>query len=397
MKLVRKPALSEPGRTDQTAPIGQPRREGRTAAPVVEHLEVSAYRIPTATPEADGTISWDSTTLVLVEAQADSGDRGLGYTYASAVAAPLIRDMLAPIVVGCRVDDVRVAWGAMIRTVRNVGRPGIAATAISAVDTALWDLKARATGQPLFLLLGARRDEVPIYGSGGFTTYSKKQLCEQLAGWVDEGIPRVKMKIAKDWGTKPEEDLARVRVARQAIGANAELFVDANGGYSAKQAIQIAHHLVEYGVSWFEEPVSSDQLRQLAFVRQQAPMRVAAGEYGYDPWYFRDMLQAEAVDVIQADATRCLGVTGFLEAGAVAHSFAIPFSAHTAPALHAQVGCAVPEILNVEYFFDHARIEDMFFDGVPRLIGGCLRPDPNRPGLGLELKRQDAERWKIAA
>ncbi len=366
-------------------------------APTVERLDVVVYRIPTATPEADGTIAWDSTTMVLVEAVADSGRRGLGYTYASAAAAPLIRDLLAPIVVGRAVDDLRATWGAMIRAVRNVGRPGIAATAISAVDSALWDLKARIAGLPFFLLLGATRREVPIYGSGGFTTYTEKQLIEQLAGWVGAGIPRVKMKIAKDRGTRPDEDLARVRVARQAIGPHAELFVDANGGYAAKQAIEMARRFAEYGVSWFEEPVSSDQLDQLAFVRQQAPMRVVAGEYGYDPWYFRDMLVAGAVDVLQADATRCLGLTGFLEAGAIAHGFAIPFSAHTAPALHAQVGCVVPEILNIESFFDHVRIEEQLFDGGPRRVDGCLRPDPTRPGLGLDLKRQDAERFRIDA
>lgn len=394
MKPLRARSTARSPGPERAAETPRPRA---TTAPRVERLEVAAYRIPTATPEADGTISWDATTMVLVEAVASSGQRGLGYTYASAAAAPLIRELLAPLVVGRAVDDLRATWGAMIAAVRNVGRPGIASTAISAVDTALWDLKAHLAGQALFILLGAHRHEVPIYGSGGFTTYAEKQLVEQLAGWVEEGIPRVKMKVARDWGTKPDEDLARVGAVRKAIGPNAELFVDANGGYTVKQATEMARRFAEYDVTWFEEPVSSDQRDQLAFVRQHVPMRVAAGEYGYDPWYFREMLVAEAVDVLQADATRCLGVTGFLEAGVIAHSFAIPFSAHTAPSLHAQVGCVVPEILNVEYFYDHARIEEMFFDGVPRRVDGCLCPDPNRPGLGLELKRADAERFRIGA
>jgi L-alanine-DL-glutamate epimerase-like enolase superfamily enzyme len=336
--------------------------------------------------------------MILVEAHATTGQTGLGYTYASAVAAPLIRETLAPVVVGTPVNNVREAWGTMLRTVRNLGRPGIASTAISAVDTALWDLKARLAGQPLFLLLGAHREEVPIYGSGGFTTYDRKQLQGQLGGWVQEGIPRVKMKIAKDWGTRPDEDLERIRWAREAIGPNAELYVDANGGYTTKQAIQLADRFIDDGVTWFEEPVSSDQLDLLAFIRRELPdMRVAAGEYGYDAWYFRAMLQAQAVDVLQADATRCLGVTGFLEAGALAHSFALPFSAHTAPSLHAQVGCAVPELLNVEYFYDHARIEQLLFDGGPHRAGGRLRPDPTRPGLGMELKRAEADQYRISA
>lgn len=363
----------------------------------LQRVDVNVYRVPTDRPEADGTISWDSTTVVLVEAVADSGQRGLGFSYASAAAGELIREMLAQVVIGNRVEDVGAAWGAMVKSVRNLGRPGAASTAISAVDIALWDLKAKMVGLPLFRLLGAYRDEVPIYGSGGFTTYTEKELAEQLGGWVAQGIPRVKMKIGKDWGTKPEEDVARVRVARQAIGPEAELLVDANGAYSAKQTIRLAQRFAEYGVTYFEEPVSSDHLDQLAFVRQHVPMDVAAGEYGYDPWYFRDVLSAGAVDVLQADATRCLGVTGWLQAAALAHSFAIPFSAHTAPSIHAQVGCAAPQLSHVEYFHDHVRIEQMFFDGAPQPTHGSLRPDPSRHGVGLELKRKDAEKWRINA
>src|SRR5437588_3161072 len=161
----------------------------------IERLEVSTYRIPTDRPEADGTISWDSTTMVLVEAVADSGLRGLGFTYASRAAATLIDEMLAEVVVGLPVESLAAAWGAMVDSVRNAGRPGIAATAISAVDIALWDLKARVLGVPLFKLLGPHRDSVPIYGSGGFTSYSEAELVEQLGGWVAQGIPRVKMKV----------------------------------------------------------------------------------------------------------------------------------------------------------------------------------------------------------
>ncbi len=362
----------------------------------IDRLETTAYRIPTDLPEADGTIHWDSTTMVLVEAVADSGERGLGYSYASAAAATVVHEMLEKAVVGCPVDDGRTAQGAMIARVRNAGRPGIASTAISAVDMALWDLKARVAGQPLFRLLGPHREQVPIYGSGGFTSYPDDVLAEQLGGWAQQGIPRVKMKIGTDWGTKPEMDVHRVRVARDAIGPDTQLFVDANGAYSVKQAINLAARFAEHGVTYFEEPVSSDQLDQLAFIRQHIPQDVAAGEYGYDPWYFRDMLRAGAVDILQADATRCLGVTGWLEAAALAHSFAIPFSAHCGPSIHAQVACAAPQIAHIEYFHDHVRIEHMFFDGTLDPVGGCLRPDPSRPGLGLELKRADANQYLIS-
>jgi L-alanine-DL-glutamate epimerase-like enolase superfamily enzyme len=236
---------------------------------------------------------------------------------------------------------------------------------------------------------------VPIYGSGGFTSYTDAQLADQLGGWVQQGIPRVKMKIGTDWGTRSELDVHRVRVARQAIGPDAELLVDANGAYTPKQAISLGARFAEQGVRYFEEPVSSDQLDQLAFIRRHIAQDVAAGEYGFDPWYFRLMLQAEAVDILQADATRCLGVTGWLEAASLAHAFAVPFSAHCAPSIHAQIGCAAPQLSHIEYFHDHARIEHLLFEGVLDPRDGQLRPDPARPGLGLELKRQDARRFEV--
>lgn len=361
----------------------------------VDRLEVSVYRIPTDRPEADGTFRWDATILVLVEAFADSGLSGLGYSYTAAAAGRLIHELLAEAVIGLPVEYNGAAWGRMIRAVRNVGRPGIAATAISAVDTALWDLRARAAGLPLFHLLGAHRESVPIYGSGGFTSYSEAELVEQLARWVGQDISRVKMKIGKDWGTKPEEDLARVRAVWEAIGPDAELFVDANGAYSVKQAITLARRFSEEGVTYFEEPVPFDHLDHLAFVRQHSPIAIASGEYAYDAYDFRNMLEARAVDILQADATRCLGITGCLQAAALAHAFGVPFSTHTAPSIHAHIGCAVPQIEHLEYFHDHVRIEEMLFEGISQPLNGALHLEPGRPGLGLELKRSDAERWLL--
>jgi L-alanine-DL-glutamate epimerase-like enolase superfamily enzyme len=273
--------------------------------------------------------------------------------------------------------------------VRNVGRPGIATDAISALDAALWDLKARLFGVPLATLLGTARTSVPVYGSGGFTSYTVDQLREQLGGWVAAGIARVKMKVGRD----PANDPARVHAAREAIGPAAELFVDANGAYTRKQALDMAARFGAEGVSWFEEPVSSDDLEGLTLLRDHAPpgMAIAAGEYGFDPWYFRRML--DSVDVLQADATRCGGITGFLRAAALCDAWQVPLSAHCAPSLHVAVGCAAPRVVHLELFHDHVRVERAFFDGAlvaPK--NGALEPDLSRPGLGLELKEADAER-----
>jgi L-alanine-DL-glutamate epimerase-like enolase superfamily enzyme len=281
----------------------------------------------------------------------------------------------------------------MARSVRNLGRPGVAAMAISAVDVALWDLKARLLEVPLARLLGAVHDEVPVYGSGGFTSYGVERLQHQLAGWVQDGIPRVKMKVGRD----PHADLARVRAAREAIGDQAALFVDANGAYARKQALAQAERFADHDVSWFEEPVSSEDLDGLRLLRDRAPagIEIAAGEYGYEPSYFRRMLAAGAVDVLQADGTRCGGVTGLLAAGALCQAHQTPFSAHCAPQLHAHACCAIGPLRHLEYFHDHARIESMLFDGALAPERGGLRPDPDRPGLGIELRTHDAEAFAI--
>ena len=358
----------------------------------IERVEVSAYTIPTDLPEGDGTFTWDSTTMVVVEALA-GGARGLGYTYADTSTATLIREMLAPAVQGRNPFDTPGAWMAMAERIRNLGRPGVASMAISAVDIALWELKAKLLDLPLCLLLGRAHDAAPVYGSGGFTTYQDDQLRQQLSDWVAAGIPRVKMKV----GAHPEDDLARVQAARAAIGPDAELYVDANGAYTRKQALALAEAFAALGVVWFEEPVSSDDLEGLRLIRDRAPvgMNIAAGEYGYDLWYFRRMLDAGAVDVQQADATRCGGVTSFMRVGALVEARGMALSAHCGPAAHLHVCLAIPNLWPIEYFHDHARIERMLFDGASTPRGGALYPDLARPGMGLEFKRRDAERFAV--
>ena len=356
----------------------------------IETLRVSVFKIPTETPEQDGTYEWDSTTIVIVEVTGGGKD-GLGYTYADAATAKLIDDKLKQVIVGHDAMSVSAPWRSMLHSIRNLGGPGICSMAISAVDTALWDLKARLLDLPLVTLFGQVRDSLPIYGSGGFTNYTNDQLQEQLRGWVQQGIPRVKMKIGRD----AKIDRHRVAAARKAIGEGVDLFVDANGAYSRKQALAQAHTFNDFDVRWFEEPVSSDDLEGLRFIRDRAPggMEITAGEYGYDIDYFRRMLDAGSVDVLQADATRCGGFTGFLQAATLCDGYHVPLSSHCAPALHVHIGCATSALSHAEYFQDHVRVERMIFDGIGDPIDGAMKPDLKRPGLGLILKRSDAGKF----
>jgi L-alanine-DL-glutamate epimerase-like enolase superfamily enzyme len=355
----------------------------------VERLDVAAYAVPTDEPESDGTKEWSSTTIVVVEAHG-GGETGLGYTYCDAAAAQVVDGLLRDVVEGADALAPQAAALAMGAALRNAGRPGIGFCALSAVDVALWDLKARLLDVALADLIGRAHDDVPIYGSGGFCSYSLDRIREQLGDWAAEGIPRVKVKV----GRNPDEDPKRLDAARAAIGADVELFVDANGAFVPKQALAWAdRYAAEWDVSWFEEPVSSGDLDGLRLVRERGPagLDVAAGEYAYVPRDFVDLLGA--VDCLQADVTRAGGVTGVLAAGGFAQAHQLDVSAHCAPQVSAHVFCGVPTRRHLEYFHDHVRIERLLFDGTLDPRGGALRPDADRPGLGIELKRTEAARW----
>lgn len=355
-------------------------------------IDTAAYRIPLETPESDGTLSWSATTLVVVSVR--GGDEaGVGYTYAPPAAAAIIDDTLSQVVTGMNALAPGAAWSAMAHALRNQGLRGPAAAAVSAVDVALWDLKARLLGVSLSTLLQGFHDSVPAYGSGGFTNFDDRELGAQLSAWAEAGLPAVKIKVGSD----PEDDPRRVAFARRVIGDGLGLFVDGNGAFARKQALALAEDFADNGVSWFEEPVSSDDLDGLRLLRDRAPagMEIAAGEYGWDLTHFRDLLRAEAVDCLQADITRCGGLTVLLRVGALCDAENIDLSSHCAPQLSAHALTGVWHRRHLEYFADHVRIETLAFDGVLTPVDGALHPDRSRPGHGLLLREEALEPYRI--
>ncbi|MGH7641077.1 MAG: enolase C-terminal domain-like protein [Candidatus Dormibacteria bacterium] len=362
--------------------------------PEIEAVEVAVYTVPLAEPESDGTLTWSATTVVVARPRA-GGRTGLGFTYATPACGRLIEDLLEPAVRGRDALDVAGAWGAMVRAIRNMGRPGISSMAVAAVDIGLHDLKAKLLGVPLVELLGGYRGGAPVYGSGGFTSLSNPQLQDQLRSWTQgPGIPRVKIKVGEAWGGCPARDLERARLARETVGDAVELFVDANGGYQLKQALGMARAYQDLGVTWFEEPVSSDHLQALAAIRANTELEITAGEYGYDLFYFERMCSAGAVDCLQADVSRCAGISEWLRVAALAEAHGLELSGHCAPNLHLHPACAVPNLRHLEYFQDHVLADRALFEGVQEPKQGILEPDLGRPGLGLELK-PEAERYRV--
>jgi L-alanine-DL-glutamate epimerase-like enolase superfamily enzyme len=356
-------------------------------------VRTRAYTFPTEEPESDGTLSWNSTTMVYAEIDA-GGRTGIGYTYADAAAATLIDGMLAETLAGCDALQTAACTAKLWAKVRNNGRCGIAAMAVSALDIALWDLKGKLLDAPVCALLGQARNEVPLYGSGGFTSYELKELACRMARWGDEfTIPRVKMKI----GRQPKCDPERVAAVRKAIGSDAQLFVDANGAYTVKEALALARRFVESDVVWFEEPVDHRDLAGNAQVRALAPasMEVSNGEYGYALDDFERILATQAADVLQADVTRCGGFSGFMAVDALCDARNVSLSSHCAPYVTLHAAAAARRLRHLEYFYDHMRIERRFFDGADTPQNGALAPDLNRPGIGLTFKVADATEYAV--
>jgi L-alanine-DL-glutamate epimerase-like enolase superfamily enzyme len=353
---------------------------------IVESVETRVLVLPTEHgPETDGTAVWRETAMVLALVRA-GGATGIGYSYVTAAAARVIDDVLAREVIGTDAFAIPTARMKMLRAIRNHGRDGIGACAISAVDIALWDLKAKLLDVALADLLGAARTVVPVYASGGFTSQTDDELCAELAGYVAAGHRRVKIKVGSD----PLRDGDRVRHAREAIGPDVELMVDANGAYTRKQALALAEQFAAAGVVYFEEPVSMDDLDGLRLVRDRTTIAIAAGEYGYDAMVFHRL--ADCVDIVQADATRALGITGFLEVDALCIGRCLPLSSHCAPAVHAHAGTVATQLVHLEYFRDHARMEAIVFDGTLPVVAGNLAYDRARPGLGIELRAREVAR-----
>lgn len=353
--------------------------------------QVRVFVVPTDRPERDGTFEWDRTTVVTVDLEA-GGQRGLGVTYASRATAAFIDDQLRQVVEGTNAFDIPATHERMRGSLRNAGRSGAGALALSAVDIALHDLVGKLLGVPCEALFGSARQEVPVYGSGGFISYDDATLSRQLSGWVNEGLRQVKMKI----GSNLPETIRRVKVARDAVGDDVGLFVDANGALDLRQSLAFAQAMNDLDVSWFEEPLSSDAERQLRMVRDRLPgaMELAAGEYVFESRDALRLLDAGSVDVLQADVTRCGGYTGFRRIASLCEAFATPLSGHTSPALHLPVGLSSTRLRHVEWFHDHVRLERLLFDGLPTLRNGAMqRPAGARAGHGLELKLPDASRF----
>jgi L-rhamnonate dehydratase len=362
----------------------------------ITDVRTTQLRVPDLPGIQDATIRHRDTGRggLFIHLDTDAGISGFGIGSGSGTRA-VIHDMLKPLLVGQNPLHHERLWDDMFWRVRGFGRKGVAFTAISAIDIALWDLKAKHFGVPLYQLLGPYTESVPIYGSGGWTSFSEKELVSEQLSYVERGIPRVKMKVAKDFGHCEAEDLQRLKAVRKTVGDDVEIYVDANNGFYAKQAIGFARKMADHNVGWFEEPVLADDIAGLAAIAKAIDIPVATGEHEYTKYGFKELIAQGGADIVQPDVGRVGGVTEWMKVAHLAHAFNLPVAPHAVQLVHLHLACCTPNLKVVEYLGVAEETDKLFYTEVPEPKDGMWSPFPDRPGLGLELDPKAVERYAV--
>ena len=332
---------------------------------------------------------------LFVHIKTDEGVEGLGVGTSAPGVDRIVENGFGDLLIGRDPLDTERLWQDMFWRGRQFGSSGIAAYALSAVDIGLWDLKAKAVGLPLFRLLGEYTDAAPLYGSGGWVNVTGDDLLADVAAFLDQGIRRVKIRVARDRGSFEREDIERVAMARRAIGDDAALYVDANNGYYPKQAIYMAKEFEQYDIGWLEEPVLAQDVGGLAQVRNAIDVPLATGEQEYSKIGFRELIAAGAVDIVQPDVATVGGITEWLKVAHMAEAFNIPVAPHLVQLVHVHLACATPNLKVVEYMSVAEEADREWYTEIPQHRDGMLSPFPDKPGLGLELDPYAVEKWTV--
>lgn len=368
---------------------------------LITDVTTTLLRHPEGRPIQDATIyppppGTRGRSQLFIHVHTDAGLEGLGLSIPGRAVQAVVEQNLKHLLVGRDPFNIEWLWERMFWEIRTYGRKGIAFCAISAVDMALWDLKAKALGLPLYRLLGPYHERVPIYGSGGWTDFDERELVAEQTDYINRlGVRAVKMKVAKDFGKSEREDIVRLDAVRKAIGDDVELLVDANNGYYAKQAIRMARHFEERRVGWFEEPVLADDIDGLAAISRATTIPIATGEHEYTKYGFKDLIARGGVDIVQPDVGRVGGVTEWMKVAHLAHAFNLPVAPHAFQLVHLHLAMCTPNLRLVEYLGVTEQGDQIWFTDFPQPKDGWWAPYPDRPGLGLELNPRVVEQYRV--
>lgn len=359
-------------------------------------LQTSFLRIPEDDPLANMPEDANRTRpVVILRLRTDAGIEGIGLTFYGGVMTGALRravDELGALTIG--EDPMRIE--AIVRKLRlaagnDCGPGGIFTLALAAIDIALWDIKGRALGQPLWRLLGGMRDRVPTYASGSLRRgLTDDQAATAARRLVELGFVEMKTQMALPGNPTPADEVRRVRTVREAIGPDIKLMCDINQRWRPEQAIDIGKRVEDVGLFWIEDVTTCDDYQGLARVTAALSTPVAGGEYVWGITPFRQMIEARSVDIVMIDMLRAGGISQWMKIAAMAEAFNLPVVSHVAPEFHSHLIAAIPNGLTVEYMPWTLKL----FQQTPALQGGMLVL-PEAPGLGLAFDEAAVAAFRI--
>jgi L-alanine-DL-glutamate epimerase-like enolase superfamily enzyme len=353
----------------------------------ISSVEVHLVSEPVAGGFGDATRKVESIGFLIVRVRTDSGLEGIGITY-NEVGGEATQDVIelnmAPRLLGRDPFETEIIYADFVQYMRGVGRKGLTFCALSAIDIALWDLKGKIFDVPLYRLLGGNRTRVPVYASGGWTTYSDEELVAEAMRMVKQGYDKIKLKVGVDGGMNPQRDVARIAKVRDAIGPKTTLILDANNCWTAATAARFANRIKDYDILFLEEPVFADDIPGLAQFKRSTDLPLGTGEHEYTKFGARDLILANAVDVLQLDGARAGGYTEMLKVAAIAQAWNIPIAPHAMENIHLHLAAAVPNAWFVERLLLFEELTSHTFVNAPVPKDGYMEV-PDLPGMGLTL------------
>lgn len=366
---------------------------------IIKDIKARNIRIPLDDPKTFSTKHITYRDYTLVNIITDDGIEGWGFVWGLPVVKPVV-EMVKDLLIGEPAYATIRLWNKMFNTLDRWDRSGIAMRAISVIDHALWDIIGKSVNQPIYRLLGACREEVPVYYSAGYYPSSCKTNNELLnfmekefGGAYERGFRAFKMKIG---AASPSFDVERIAVARKTIGPDCHLMLDANCKYDPETIIPMAKKFEQYDIYWLEEPVGVDELPNCAFVASKVSMPVAIGENHFTRWAFREIIEHKAARILQADATVMGGITEYLNLAGVAATYGIKLAPHCFHDINVQVALARPEIIYLEYMdaaSDVINVQKIIQNPV-EAVNGKVRA-PEGPGHGLLLDEKAVMKYLI--
>ena len=354
---------------------------------LIRSVDVHLVSVPVKGGLTDATRKVEEIGFLIVRIHTTQGQEGLGVTYHE-VGGEATRELIMRNMVHKLIDrdpfETEALWWEFFHYLRGVGRKGLMYCALSAVDIALWDLKGKILNLPLYRLLGGNKTQVPVYASGGWTSYDDDQLIDEMLTISQRGFSALKFKVGVEGGSNINRDVVRVRKVREAVGPDIKILVDANNCFDAATAVQLANRIRDYDITLFEEPVFADDIPGLARFRRGTDIPLATGEHEYTKFGIRDLLLHEAADIVQADGARAGGYTEMLKIAALTQAWNVKFAPHAMEHIHLNLMAALPNGFMLERLLMFEELTHHVFKHAPKPINGFMEV-PDLPGLGLSL------------